>query len=55
MNEQNEGMGGSYTLNPQTGERRLIERTTDEPTPAPEPEPEPEPGPLVTAYEPPAE
>jgi hypothetical protein len=29
MSDQNAGMGGSYLLDPVTGERKLIERTTE--------------------------
>lgn len=27
MNDENDGMGGSYTLNPKTGKRTLVART----------------------------
>ena len=32
--DENEGLGGSYIVDPDTGARRLVERTQD---PAPEP------------------
>lgn len=44
MNDQNEGLGGSYVLDPETGQRTLVERTgsklaevdaTNTPAPAP--------------------
>lgn len=34
MSDQNAGMGGSYVLDPKTGERRLMERTNETTEPA---------------------
>ena len=37
MTDTNEGMGGSYTLDPKTGKRTLVERTHDPLLPSPAP------------------
>ena len=39
MTDTNEGMGGSYTLDPKTGKRTLVERTHDPLLPSAQPEP----------------
>lgn len=44
MSESNHGKGGAYEIDPQTGERRLVERT-EQPTEAPEPAAPAEPAP----------
>ena len=36
MIDENQGLGGSYLLDPKTGKRKLVERTQ----PAPQPQPE---------------
>jgi hypothetical protein len=36
MNDQFAGQGGSYEIDPDTGERTLIERTQEPQAPAPE-------------------
>ena len=38
MTDEHEGMGGSYTLDPKTGKRTLVERTDDALLPSPRPE-----------------
>lgn len=38
MTDTNEGMGGSYTMDPKTGKRTLVERTDDPLLPSPRPE-----------------
>lgn len=38
MSDENEGMGGSYTLDPKTGKRTLVERTEDALLPSPRPD-----------------
>jgi hypothetical protein len=42
MNDQYEGMGGSYRIDSDTGARVLVSRTEDAPPPAP-PDPDPAP------------
>lgn len=37
MTDEHEGMGGSYTLDPKTGKRTLVERTDDPLFPSPQP------------------
>ena len=37
MTDEYEGQGGSYTLDPKTGKRTLIERTDDPLLPSPRP------------------
>ena len=48
MTDEHEGMGGSYTLDPKTGKRKLVDRTDDPLLPSPRPEaPIVEPAPVV--------
>ena len=47
MSDENEGMGGSYTVDPETGKRTLVERTFDPLLPSPRPEPVAKPAPVV--------
>ncbi len=42
MTEPTRGQGGSYAIDPKTGERRLVERTESAPS-APQPQAEPAP------------
>lgn len=37
MMDEHEGQGGSYTLDPKTGKRTLVERTDDPLLPSPRP------------------
>lgn len=37
MTDEHEGQGGSYTLDPKTGKRTLVERTDDPLFPSPRP------------------
>ncbi len=47
MDDQYAGQGGSYILDPETGERTLVERTSEAaPTPPPEPQQSPQTDPL---------
>lgn len=47
MSDENEGMGGSYTVDPETGKRTLTERTHDPLLPTHRPEPVAKPAPVV--------